>query len=120
MNIPPSNPIPSESPPLWRRVISLPGTRLGWWSTGLAVAFLVLFPLWLFYASCLRPIPRPTFFSDPFHAFLLLSAVGAAIAGGIVGALALVAKRERSFTILLSVLLGAFVLYWTIGEMMGH
>lgn len=53
--------------------LGLPRTRLGWWSIGLAITFLVLFPLWLFYALYLRRIPRPTFFSDPLHAFLLLS-----------------------------------------------
>jgi len=36
------------------------------------------------------------------------------------GALTLVALRERSFMILLSVLLGAFVLYWTIAELTSH
>jgi hypothetical protein len=120
MNTSPSTPTATESRPLWRRIVGLPSTRFGWWSISLALAFLVLFPLWLFYSSYLRPIPRPTFFSDPFHAFLLVSAAAAAITGGIVGVLALVAKRERSFTVLLSVLLGAFVLYWTIGELMGH
>ena len=99
--------------------LGLPRTRLGWWSIGLAITFLVLFPLWLFYALYLRPIPRPTFFSDPLHAFLLLSAAAAAIVGAIVGVLAIVAKRERSFTILLSVLLGAFVLFGTICELVG-
>jgi hypothetical protein len=99
--------------------LGMPRTRLGWWSIGLAIAFLVLFPLWLFYVEYLRPIPRPTFFSDPLHAVLLLSAAVAAIIGAIVGALAIVAKRERSFTILLSVLLGAYVLYWTICQLTG-
>ncbi len=46
--------------------------------------------------------------------------VPGAICGAIIGALTLVAKRERSFMILLSVLLGAFVLYWTIAQLRGH
>ena len=89
-------------------------TRLGWWSCALANTFLVLFVLWLFYGLVLRRIPRPTVFSDPLQAVLLLSAAAAAIGGGIVGTIALAVKRERSLTVLLSVLLGAFVLYWTI------
>jgi hypothetical protein len=97
----------------------MPRTRLGWWSIGLATTFLVLFVLWLLYVQA-TPMARPTFFSDPLHAVLILGAAAAAIAGAIVGVLALVAKRERSFIILLSVLLGAFVLYWTIAELMGH
>ena len=97
----------------------LPQTRTGWWSIGLAITFMALFGLWLLYVQA-TPMSRPTFFSDPLHAVLILSAATAAIIGAIAGALALVAKRERSFMILLSVLLGAFVLYWTIAELLGH
>ena len=46
-------------------------------------------------------------------------AAAAGITGAIAGVVAFVAKGERSFLILLSVLLGAFVLYWTIGSMAG-
>jgi uncharacterized integral membrane protein len=99
--------------------VGMPRTRLGWWSIGLATTFLVLFVLWLLYVQA-TPMARPTFFSDPLHAVLILGAAAAAITGAIVGVLALVAKRERSLIILLSVLLGAFVLYWTIAELMGH
>ncbi len=105
---------------MWRRIVSLPSTRLGRWSVGLAIAFFLVFELWLFYAMILRPIPRPTFFSDPLHAVLLLGAAAAAITSGIVGALAMVAKGERSLTVLVSVLVGAFVIYWTIGEFLGN
>jgi len=105
---------------LWRRIIGPPSTRLGRWSVGLAIAFFVLFLLWIVYAWFLRPIPRPTFFSDPLHALLLLSAAVAAIASGIVGAGAIVAKRERSVMVVLSALVGAFVIYWTIGEFLGN
>lgn len=100
--------------PALRRIIDLPRTQSGWWSITLAGAFLVLFPLWLVYVSYWRPMPRPTFFSDPVHALLILGAATAAISGGIVGALALALKRERSFTVVLSVILGAFALYLTI------
>ena len=99
--------------------IGMPRTRPGWWSIGLAITFLVLFVLWLLYVQA-TPMARPTFFSDPLHALLILGAAAAAITGSIVGALALVAKRERSFMIMLSILLGAFVLYWSIAELMDH
>ena len=105
---------------LRRQFFGLPSTRSGWWAVRLSIAFLVLFPLWFIYAAGLRPIPRPTFFSDPFHAVLILSAAVAAIGGAIMGVLALVAKGERSFTVLLSVFVGAFVLYGTVCELMGH
>lgn len=109
-----SQDVPSLSPSF----VGMPRSRLGWWSIGLAVLFLGLFVVWLLYVQA-TPIARPTFFSDPLHACLLLGAAATGIAGAIVGVLALVAKRERSFLILLSVLLGAFVLYWTIGSLVG-
>jgi hypothetical protein len=96
----------------------VPRSRLGWWSIGLAITFVVLFMLWWLYISW-RTIPRPTFFSDPLHACLYIGATAAAITGGILGVLAFVAKRERSFLIVLSALLGAVVLYWTIGTLAG-
>jgi hypothetical protein len=107
-----------ESPSRSPTFVGVPRSRLGWWSISLAITFVVLFVLWWFYVSW-RPIARPTFFSDPLHACLLLGAAAAGITGTIVGVLALVAKRERSFMILLSVLLGAFVLYCTIATIMG-
>lgn len=98
--------------------VGMPRSGLGWWSIGLAVLFIGLFVAWLLYVQA-TPIARPTFFSDPLHACLLLGATAAGIAGAVAGVLALVAKGERSFMILLSVLLGAFVLYWTIGSVAG-
>ena len=98
--------------------VGVPRSRLGWWSISLAVTFFVLFVLWWLYVSW-RPIPRATFFSDPLHAGLYIGATAAAITGAIVGVLAFVTKRERSFLILLSVLIGTVVLYWTLGTLAG-
>ncbi len=100
-------------------VSGMPQTRPGWWSVGLEIAFFVLFAVWLLYVQA-TPIARPTFFSDPVHAFLILSAAGAAITGAGVGLLAIVAKGDRSFTIFLSVVLGALVLFWSTAEVIGH
>lgn len=102
---------PSRSPSF----VGMPRSRLGWSSVGLAALFLGLFVAWLLYIQA-TPIARPTFFSDPLHACLILGAAVASISGAIVGVLALVAKRERSFLILLSVLLGAFVVYLVIAK----
>jgi hypothetical protein len=102
------------------RFLGMPQTELGRWSNRLAIVFLVLFPIWLLYALYLRPIARPTFFSDPIHAVIILTAAAAAIAGGLAGLVAIAMKRERSFTVMLSILLGAFVLVWTVSEIQGH
>ena len=113
-----TSPSPAAPRSLWLRA-GLPCTRSGWWSVSLAIVFLVLFPIWIVYSSLLRPMPRPTFFSDPLQACLLLSAAAAAIAGGLAGLYACAFRRERSIAVILSILLGAFVVYWTIGELLG-
>ena len=109
-----SQDLPSRRPSF----VGMPRSRLGLWSVGLAVLFLGLFVTWLLYVQA-RPIDRPTFFSDPLHAVLYIGATVAAITGAIAGVLAFVTKRERSFLILLSILLGTVVLYWTIGTLAG-
>jgi hypothetical protein len=96
--------------------LGLPQTRIGRWSVILIAIFLALFLLYLFYSFYLRPIPRPTFFSDPLMALLVLSSVAAAISAALCGVLAIVVKDDWSFVIVLSTLLGAFVLYMTICE----
>ena len=60
-------------PPLWRRILSLPRTRLGWWAIGLAAPALVsLLPLQLGH-----------------NAVLLITLLVSALAGGLVGLIAL-------------------------------
>lgn len=99
--------------------IGMPRTLVGWGSMWLAVAFFVLFAVWQLYVNNTSR-PRQTFFSDLPQAILILSTAAAAISGAILGLLALVLKRERSILIIFSTLIGSFVLYWTIGELMGH
>ena len=101
------------------RVFSLPQTRLGVLSIRLVLLFLVLFMIWLLYVAA-TPMSRPTFFSDPVHAVIILTGVAAAIVGGCVGVAALVVKHERSIGVVLSVLLAALVLFVTIAEWRGH
>jgi len=98
--------------------IGLPKTRLGMWSVGFVAAFILLFLTWLTYVT-VTPMDRPTFFSDPLHAVLILSATACGISGALVGILAVLVRRERSWTILLSVLVGSYVLFWTVAEIIG-
>ena len=81
---------PSRSPSF----VGLPRSRLGWWSTGLAVLFLGLFVAWLLYVRA-TPIARPTFFSDPLAACLYIGATVTAISGAVVGVLAFVAIQKH-------------------------
>lgn len=79
----------------------------------------MLFGAWLAYIE-LRPMQRPTFFSDPLHAVLLLIAAGSAILGAFVSGFSIVMRGERSILTFLSLLVGSVVLYWTIAELIGH
>lgn len=101
------------------RLMGAPRTNLGWWSVGLSLAFFVLFTAWLLYVRA-TPIHRPTFFSDPIHAILILGAAASAVVGAVAGAVSVVAGRERSVLVLFGVVLGAFVLYRTVAEIWGH
>ncbi len=92
--------------------------NLAIWPGRLSLTFLVLFTSWLVYVTA-YPIGRPTFFSDPVHALLLLGAVAAAVAGGALGVVAIVA-RVWSVGTFISILLGTVVLWWTIAELRGH
>ncbi len=99
--------------------IGMPRTKVGKGSMWLAVAFFVLFTAWQLYVNNTSR-PRQTFFSDLPQAILILSTAAAGITGAILGVIALVFKRERSILIILSIIIGSFVLYWTIGELMSH
>ncbi|MBT8131071.1 MAG: hypothetical protein KJO35_02285 [Gammaproteobacteria bacterium] len=109
----------SDEKNLIQRFIGLPTTRLGIWSVSLGIAFLLLFSAWLFYVT-VRQVSRPTFFSDPVHAILILSAAASGIGGAIAGTLAVLLRQEHSWIVLLSVLQGSVVFIWTVAEIIGH
>jgi hypothetical protein len=92
-----------------------PRTRAGWWSIGLAFGFFPLFAAWLAYVRA-TPRPRPTFFSDPVHAAILLASVASAVCGLIIGLITLARGRERSLAILPALLIGLIVLLLTFAE----
>lgn len=106
-------------PDLINSLLATPRTRLGWYSLVCAILFFLLFAVWLLYISS-TPIARPTFFSDPVHAVLILAAAASAIIGAVLGLLALLLKNERSVLVVFSVALGGLVLFSTIAEWMGH
>lgn len=106
---------PKKSAP---RFLALPRTGLGWWSVGLAAGFFVF--VWFFWLQANSPgRDRSTFFSDPINALLLIGASASGIGGGAVAVVAFFLKRERSFILVPIVLLGLFVLLFTLGEVFG-
>jgi hypothetical protein len=83
--------------PLWRKFLSLPHTRLGWWAVGLAAgSVLLLIFIVNFGGDVFGGLP-----SD----FLILFALGvmlAGVVGGVVGLIAVLLSYERSVLVWLT------------------
>jgi len=90
-------------PPLCRRVLSLPLTRLGWWSVALAATFVVL--LIVGYGGLVLPL---------YGIVLLLCG----LCGGAVGLIAVVGRCERSGFVWLTMLPVLAALVFLIGELL--
>jgi hypothetical protein len=91
-----------------------PRTRLGWWAVGLAAAGLVLavaLPATLMQLAATVEGPMVAASNVVVLGFL------AAIAGGVVAAVAWFRRAERSVLVLLTMLPALFALYFLIGEL---
>ena len=88
---------------------SLPSTRLGWYSVGLAATFVILF---MINAAVLLPAPGIVPWREAFVGIMLLVC---GLAGGIAALIALIRCHERSALVWLALLPGLFVLFM-IGE----
>jgi hypothetical protein len=92
-----------------RRLFSLPKTHFGWFSVGLAAAFVVLF---MVNATVFLPAPGVVAWREALVGIvLLLSGIG----GGIAALIALIRRHEHSALVRLVLLPGLFVLFM-IGE----
>lgn len=120
-------PVSVTPSPLWRRVIAWPGTSPGRWSLGLLAGFIVL--MFLFAASIslygggneVRRLSMQAggkFFSLPWLGSTLLAASLSAVAAAISALAAIVRKGERSILMVVPILVGSFVLFWAIGELL--
>jgi hypothetical protein len=109
--------VPPPAKPLWRCIFGWPSTRLGWWSVGLAVGFIVLFGVFqTLVASGQRG--GETFFSNPWLALSILPAAVSAIAGGVAAAGAILWRRERSLFSIVALFLGILVAVFVLGEIL--
>ena len=90
-----------------------PGTRLGWWAFGLAIAFEVLNIInSVVFMRLSENVPwRQTVL--PFYGiFMMLCGVSA----GVVGLIAILRNHERSWLVWLAVLVGASALVFILAE----
>src|SRR5215203_3342126 len=86
---------------LWRKVISLPHTRLGGWAVGSAATFVVL----LFFGYNILPL----------YGIVLLFC---GLCSGLLGLFAVLRRHERSALVWLAMLPGLFALAFLIGELL--
>lgn len=97
-----------------QRFFGRPVTRLGWWSVGLGVTFLLL---WNITSTVFMPasvvVPWRHLILPFYGIFMLLCGLAAGVLG-----LVAVLRRERSWLVWLTLLPGLFVLFFILGELL--
>lgn len=92
-----------------------PGTRLGWWAVGLAIVFTVLFIL----ASIgFRLIPTDASWRIPFTWSYSFFMVACGLAAMVVGLIAILGRRERSWTVWLALIPGIVTLLFVLSQIL--
>jgi len=104
---------PLPGPPLWRRILGWPSTRLEWWSVALAATFAALFIInsTVFIPATVEVPWRRALL--PFYGIAMLSC---GLAAGIVGLIAVIQRHERSWLVWLTLLPGLMVMAFVLGE----
>jgi hypothetical protein len=97
------------------RVSALPKTPLGKWSTGLALAFLVLFIAFLLLVASGQQSGE-TFFSNLVLTIPMLLAGTSCVFAFLPGLTGVIRNRERSILVFLAMLIGLFVSFFGLGE----
>jgi len=97
--------------PLWRRVLSPPTTRLGWFSLGFVGAVMLLMFALGMVVGALNAAGLPNLAGYPWLIATVLFVLGApALAAVATGLLALIRGGERSIVVIASVLLPVIVI----------
>lgn len=97
-------------------IIFIPKFTLGRWSVGLIIAFFVLLAIGNFIVKIQGPRADQTFFDNPILSIPMLLAGASGIAAFFTGIIAIVKKKERAVLVIVSTLLGFFILIFVIGE----
>ena len=101
-----------HTPPMWRRGLSLPHTRLGWLSLGLAAVSMVL--LTFAGAAVISPSAFKALGIELewiLLEWILWSWFFSLVASGVVGLIALQRGQEHSWIVLVVAFLGVFTLF---------
>ena len=93
----------------------MPKTKAGKWAVSMAGAFIVL--LLVFYGIVISgQRGGETYFSNLALAIPITLAGVCAVAGLVVGLIAVIRKRERSGLVYVAIVIGALVTLWTAAE----
>jgi len=106
----------SSDRPRRQRLFSRPSTRLGWWSVGLMVTFILLM---IINGAVFMQLPGNEPWQHnllPFYGFFMLAC---GLAAGVVGLIAVIRKHERSWLVWLAILPLVFVVFLLLGEFLG-
>ena len=95
------------------RFLGMPGTKLGSWSFWLGVTFVVMF---LINSLVFMPTSGEAPWRQVILPFYGITMMLSGLAAGIVGLVAVIRQHERSLLVWLTLLPGAFVLFFLLGE----
>ena len=95
----------------------MPKTKYGKWSVGLILGF-ILFLIVFFLVIKAGYRGGDTFFSNPPLAIPISISAMCGIASFITGVISIFKQKERNVFVFLSTLLGLFVLYFVLGEIL--
>lgn len=93
-----------------------PSTRLGWWAATLLALFVLMF---IINAAAFVPLYQEipnTWWRQallPLYGILMLLC---GLIAGVIGVISIARKHERSWLVWLSILPGAFVIFFVLGE----
>ena len=107
--------VPPPGQPFWRGFLGWPSTRLGWWSVGLAAAFVVLSVI---NATVFMPSTDDAPWRHVVLPFYGLAMLSCGLAAGIAGLVAVIRKHERSWLVWLTIMPGLFVIFLLLGELL--
>ena len=99
------------TPSLWQRIASLPTTKFGRWAVGLALVFVVM----VLISAVVTSLSQASWLQTilPFYSIFMILC---ALAAGVNGFIAMIWKNDRSWMVILAILLGLFIIFLLIGE----
>ena len=90
-----------------------PVTRLGWWAVWLGAAFVVM---WLINSFVFMPTSSDAPWRQVILPFYGIFMMLCGLASGIIGLVAVIREHERAVLVWLTLLPGALVLFFVLGE----